>query len=241
MRFFFLQQEPPEFHGPWQAPAELARHLRALRCGPSEPVLLLLPRGGALRARVLDGGEDLRLEGLAEVPRLPLMPVTLATAWPKGARADELVQRAAEAGVERLLPLRCARSVVGREELSPSRHERWLRILRETCQQCRRPTLPALERRPVDLREVLKEAPLAHPIALIPGAWPLQHELDLRAPREVLLIVGPEGGFDDEEEGWLAEHGVATAGLLPTILRIEAAGPLAAAICQHDFLARSAY
>lgn len=240
MRFFFLQQEPPELHGLWQPPAELERHLRALRCDPEEALLLLLPRGGALRARV-DATRGLRLEGLAEVPRLPLMPITLATAWPKGNRADELVQRAAESGVERIVPLRCARSVVGREELSAERNERWQRILRETCQQCRRPTLPALERRPVPLREVLQEAPLAHPIALLPGAWPLQHELDLRAPREVLLIVGPEGGFDDEEELWLADTGVATAGLVPTILRIEAAGPLAAAICQHDFLARSAF
>jgi len=240
MRFFFLQQEPPELHGPWQPPAELDRHLRALRCGPNEPVLLLLPRGGAVRAR-MDTARGLHLEGLAEVPRLPLMPITLATAWPKGSRADDLVQRAAESGVERIVPLRCARSVVGREEFSMARHERWLRILRETCQQCRRPVLPNLDRQPVDLKEVLKEAPLAHPIALLPGGWPLQHELDLRAPREVLLIVGPEGGFDDQEELWLADAGVATAGLVPTILRIEAAGPLAAAICQHDFVARSAF
>ncbi len=240
MRFFFLQQEPPDLHGPWQPPAELERHLRALRCGPEEPLLLLLPRGGALRARV-DGARGLQLEGLAEVPRLPLMPITLATAWPKGNRADELVQRAAESGVERIVPLLCARSVVGREEFSSARQERWQKILRETCQQCRRPTLPALDRRPVALEDALKEAPLAHPIALLPGAWPLQHELDLRAPREVLLIVGPEGGFDDREEAWLAETGISTAGLVPTILRIEAAGPLAAAICQHDFVARSAF
>lgn len=240
MRFFFLQQEPPDLHGAWRPPAELERHLRAIRCSPDEPLLLLLPRGGALRARV-DGARGLLLEGLAEVPRLPLMPIALATAWPKGARADELVRRAAESGVERLIPLRCARSVVGRDEFSAARWERWQRILRETCQQCRRPVLPSLDRQPVDLRAALREAPLAHPIALIPGAWPLQHELDLRAPREVLLIVGPEGGFDDAEELWLAESGVATAGLLPTILRIEAAGPLAAAICQHDFVARSAF
>lgn len=240
MRFFFLQEEPPELHGAWRPPAELERHLRALRCGPGEPVLLLLPRGGAIRAR-MDGTRGLLLEGLAEVPRLPLMPITLATAWPKGPRADELMVRAAEAGIERILPLVCARSVAGRDDWSAARHERWQRILREACQQCRRPTLPSVDRKPVPLREALREAPLAHPIALLPGAWPLQHELDLRAPREVLLIVGPEGGFDDAEESWIAESGLATAGLLPTILRIEAAGPIAAAICQHDFLARSAY
>ena len=123
MRFFFLSEEPPELHGIWRPPAELERHLRALRFSPEEALLLLLPRGGAVRARV-EGERGLRLEGLAEVPRLPLMPITLATAWPKGSRADDLVARAAEAGVERLIPLQCARSVVGREEFSASRIER---------------------------------------------------------------------------------------------------------------------
>ncbi len=240
MRFFFLREEPAALQGDWQPPAELDAHLRALRFHAGEALLLMLPRGGALKAQYSGPGR-LLLQGLTELPRLPLMPVTLATAWPKGTRADDLMARAAEAGVERIVPLACARSVVGREDFSPQRCERWERILRETCQQSRRPTLPQLERAAVPLREVLKEAPLAHPITLMPGAWPLQHELDLRQPREVLLIVGPEGGLSPEEEEWLRGAGVGTAGLLPTILRIEAAGPLAAAICQHDFLARSAF
>lgn len=240
MRFFFLREEPAALQGEWQPPAELDQHLRALRLSLGELLLLLLPRGGALRAAYAGPGR-LVLQGLAEPPRLPLMPVTLATAWPKGTRADDLMARAAEAGVERIVPLGCARSVAGREDFSPQRCERWERILRETCQQARRPTLPALERVPVPLREVLKEAPLAHPIALLPGGWPLQHELDLRQPREVLLIVGPEGGFHPDEEEWLRAAGAGTASLLPTILRIESAGPFAAGICQHDFMARNAY
>lgn len=240
MRIFFLREEPPALQGEWLPPAELDQHLRALRFHAGDSLLLLLPRGGALRASVAAPGR-LLLHGLAEPPRLPLLPVTLATAWPKGPRADDLVVRAAEAGVERILPIRCARSVVGRDEFSPQRLERWDRLLRETCQQARRPTLPALDRAPVDLRAAPAEAPLAHPIALTPGGWPLQHELDLRQPREVLLLVGPEGGFAPEEEEWLASRGIARASILPTILRIEAAGPIAAAICQHDFLTRSAY
>jgi 16S rRNA (uracil1498-N3)-methyltransferase len=240
MRFFFLQEEPAALQGEWQPPTDLDQHLRALRFHPGAELLLMLPRGGALKAIYAAPGR-LLLQGLTELPRLPLMPITLATAWPKGGRADDLMTRAAEAGVERILPLACARSVVGREEFSPQRWLRWERILRETCQQARRPILPMLERAAVPVAEVLKEAPLAHPIALMPGAWPLQHELDLRQPREVLLIVGPEGGFSPEEEEWLRSAGVGTAGLLPTILRIESAGPIAAAICQHDFLARSAF
>jgi 16S rRNA (uracil1498-N3)-methyltransferase len=240
MRFFFLREEPPSLHGDWQPPADLGQHLRALRLGPGEALLLLLPRGGALRATIAEQ-RRLLLHGLAEPPRMPLLPVTLATAWPKAARAEDLVTRAAEAGVERIIPLACERSITGREDFSDARRERWERLVRETCQQCARPTLPAIDPAPVPLQQILREAPLAHPIALVPGGWPLQHELDLRAPREVLLLIGPEGGFSPAEEQWLGASGIAKAGLLPTILRIEAAGPLAAAICQHDFLARSAY
>ncbi len=237
MRFFFLDEEPPELTGDWHPPASLGHHLRALRFRAGEEVLLLLPHGGAVRATFHDP-KRLELHGLAEPPRLDLLPITLATAWPKGSRGDELVVRATEAGVERILPVVFERSVSGREPFRGSRLQRYRRLARETAQQCRRPTLPIVEGEPVPLRAVLDEAPLAHPILLTPGAWPLQHELDLKTPRELLLLVGPEGGTTPEEEAWLTERGVARAGLLETVLRIEAAGPLAAALCQHDALAR---
>ena len=233
MRFFFLTEAPEALEGEWQPPLALARHLKALRIHPREDFLLLLPLGGAVRARWDGYGGTLQLLGLTEVPRLNLMPVTLATAWPKGSRADDLVVRATEAGIERIIPLVCERSVTGRRAFTEHRLSRWAKLAREACQQCGRPLPPMLESRPIPLRQVREEAPLAHPIALIPGGWPLAMELNLHAPREVLLLVGPEGGFSEEEEDWLRTEQISRAALFHSVLRIESAGPTAAAICQH--------
>lgn len=231
MRFFFVPAAPPALTGPWQPPAELQRHWKALRLQPDEDFLLLLPLGGALRAR-WNGRDRAELFGLAEPPRLALLPVTLASAWPKGARGDDLVVHATELGVERIIPLRCERSVGG-EDWSVARQQRYERLARAACEQCGRPLSPSIDPRPLPLAEVLAEAPLAHPVALMPEAWPLFKELELHVPREVLLLVGPEGGFSPAERAWFRSQGVHEAGIAPTILRIEVAGPHAVGLCQH--------
>jgi 16S rRNA (uracil1498-N3)-methyltransferase len=232
MRFFFLTQEPEQLSGAWSAPVELNRHLKALRIEPEESFLLMLPNGGAVRAQ-FDGRNQVMLFGLCEIPHLPLLPVTLATAWPKGKRADDLVVRATEAGIERIIPLCCERSVSGRKPFSKNRLERWHKLARETCQQSNRPFPPSIEANPIPLQEIRTEVPTARPIALVPDAWPLAMELTLNPPEEILLLVGPEGGFSADEEAWFERDGIVKSGLLPTVLRIEAAGPAAATICQH--------
>jgi len=244
MRFFFLAESPTETTGRWNPPASLRQHLRALRFGAEESFLLLPPKGPAVEARLLEKG-DLELLGTAMRPRLALLPTTLATAWPKGARADELVRRATESGVQTILPLRTSRSVAGKDAFSPSKRARWQRIMEEVASQCRRPELPTLLEEPLALDELpatmAARAPGAQGYVLTPGTLPLQLSLELNAPRELWLAVGPEGGFSAEEEELLQIGGFLAAGLAPTVLRIEAAGPLAIALCQHHHLCRQSH
>ncbi|HBF22444.1 MAG TPA: hypothetical protein DDW23_01395 [Planctomycetes bacterium] len=232
MRFFFLTDEPPSLEGKWTPPKSLDKHLAALRINAETDILLILPKGGAIRARRAKTG-DLELFGLAPMPKSNLMPITLATAWPKGARADDLIVRATEAGVKRIIPLICERSVAGQKPFSSTKITRFRKLARETCQQSGRPNLPTIDRNPIQLDIVLEEAPQARPVALTPGAWPLNMELGLHSPQEILLLVGPEGGFSHQELALLESLNVSRAGLLPTILRIESAGPFAAGLCQH--------
>lgn len=240
MRFFFLSTPPESDTGPWHPGPELSRHLKALRFRTGEEFLLLPPSGEAILA-VFHSVDRVELLSRRPRPQLPLLDVTLATAWPKGSRGDDLIRRCTENGVSRILPLACTRSVVGRGDLGPGRQQRWKKIIQEVCQQSRRPVLPEIEATPLELTELRDAVPVAHGIALVPGTWPLGMELDLHRPERVLLVVGPEGGFTDVEEAQLRDLQFSFAGLSPTILRIEAAGPLAIGLCQHHFLMRQGH
>ncbi|MGB0952009.1 MAG: RsmE family RNA methyltransferase [Planctomycetota bacterium] len=240
MRFFFLTTLPESETGPWHPSPELRRHFKALRFGPGEEFLLLPPTAGAIQA-VFHSADRVELLGRAPRPSLPLLDVRLATAWPKGSRGDDLVRRCAESGVAQIIPLRCERSVVGRKDLGSSRQQRWQKILQEVCQQCGRPELPLLSPDPVDLDALPTLFPEHRIIALVPGTWPLGMELDLHRPEKVLLVIGPEGGFSPAEEARMRDLGFHFSGLVPTILRIEAAAPLAVGICQHHFLMRQGH
>lgn len=232
MRFFFLDEAPENQVGSWTPPKELQHHLKALRFGVEETFLLVLPDGTGLHARPLDR-RMLQLDGPAPVPALDLHPIQLATAWPKGKRAEDLVIRACEAGVTRIQPIIFERSVSGREPLSANQVERLQRLMRETCQQLGRAQLPELEPHPLPWDAVRAADPNATAFCLHPRSQPLLEAFEQLKPQSSLLLVGPEGGINPAEEAGLREQKWAFAGLLPTILRIEAAGPTGAALLQH--------
>lgn len=154
-------------------------------------------------------GPDLVPDGpvVAEPPPDPL--VTVAFAVVKGARPEWAVQKLTELGVDRLVPIRCARSVVRWEGARGERHlERLRRVAREAAVQSRRARLPEVEAM-CTFAEVA-----ARPGALLaePGGRPL-------AVGDALVVVGPEGGWDPEE----LVAGPPTVGLGPTVLRAETA------------------
>lgn len=232
MRFFFLDEAPDCQEGSWTPPKELQHHVKALRFGAEETFLLILPDGSGVAARQLDR-HTLQLEGPAEVPSLNLHPIHLATAWPKGKRAEDLVIRACEAGVARIQPTVFERSVAGREELSRNQMDRLNRLIRETCQQLGRARLPELVSTPLAWESIRESDPQARPYCLHPRSRPLTEAFEADRPARSLLLVGPEGGISPAEEAALREQEWSFVGLIPTILRIEAAGPLGAALLQH--------
>jgi len=231
-RFFFVEQLPALSDSPWTAPSELVRHIRALRLDTGYEIVLLPQNGDGIEAELLENG-DLLLKNVIKRPFLSLPDISIASAWPKGNRGDELVRRATELGVKSLIPLSCERSVVGRNELSPSKVSRWRKITKEVCQQCRRPDLPLIEGELSNIKQLASTFSEHLRICLSPGATPLS-QVVAQSDKPILLIVGPEGGFSPAEEQQLKDDGSQLAGIGQTILRIEAAGPTALAVASHS-------
>ena len=203
-----------------------ARHVsRVLRAQVGDEVVLFDGKGNQWPARVAAIGRD-RVELDADEPRaaVPALEprLTLAVALPKGERQKWMVEKLTELGVHRLVPLETVRGVA---EATPAAQARLERVVIEACKQCGRNTLMEIGTGRT-LAHFLTNLPhgahivIAHPD---PRGMPLDATLVQPAAKEVIALVGPEGGFTFEELAAAECAGVIRVSLGPHILRVETA------------------
>jgi 16S rRNA (uracil1498-N3)-methyltransferase len=136
-------------------------------------------------------------------------------------------------GVRRIVPLFSHKSQI---KLTPERAakkiEHWQRIIIAACGQCERNVLPTLDS-PLAINAFLKQPSNAYKLALHPNAaTPFKHLTPPAIGQEIILLIGPESGLDDNEINAAAAAGYTTMLLGPRILRTESAGLAAIAALQ---------
>ena len=142
----------------------------------------------------------------------------------KRGRIDWLVEKATELGVDRLMPVVTARTVVDRLNLDRLRAHAI-----EAAEQCERTALPALAE-PVKLKAALAALPESRTLYFADeeGGAPMA---ETARPGPAAILIGPEGGFTDEERAMIRAHPAACAiSLGPRILRADTAALAAVAI-----------
>ncbi len=201
-----------------------ARHLtRVLRAKVGDTVSLFDGTGREWPARVASLGRD-RVEldaGKPAIDSLPAaIPLTLAVALPKGDRQKWMVEKLTELGAARLVPLETTRGVA---EATASAQARLERVVIEACKQCGRNTLMEISAgRPLD--RLLAEVPAGACVVIAhPGGKPLAADIVPPTATAIIGLVGPEGGFTDEELGVADRAGVVRVSLGHHILRVETA------------------
>lgn len=178
---------------------------------------------GEGRWRACEFTDDSTLRSTGDVvtePR-PRPAVTVAFALAKGERPEWTVQKLTEVGVDRIVPLSAARSVVRLDgDRAGTQWARWQKVAREAAMQSRRVWLPVVE--PVTaFATVVAEGPM---VALAePGGAPPTLE-------QPSVLVGPEGGWSDEELAAADRARLPRVGLGPTVLRAETAAVAAAVL-----------
>jgi 16S rRNA (uracil1498-N3)-methyltransferase len=196
-----------------QLNSEDAHHLqRVLRLRPGERVTASDGAGGVVACRFVAGGE-LELDGVASCEARPEPLITIAFAVVKGDRPEWTVQKLTEVGVDRIVPLSTARSVVRWDGARADKNvERLNRVAREAAMQSRRTWLPVVER-----LQSIDDWDGALALAQ-PGGEP--PSLDRPS-----LAIGPEGGWAESE---LSDR--PTVGLGVNVLRAETAAVAAAVL-----------
>jgi 16S rRNA (uracil1498-N3)-methyltransferase len=213
---------------------EQARHLAVLRLGPGAEVELFDGTGRRFRSLLAEGG----LRVVEELPREPARraDVVLVQALAKGEKMELVVQKATELGASRIVPLAAERAVVRLEgERGASRAARWRKVAEEAARQCGRSDVPRVDE-PADWDAVfalLREEPQRRGVLLDPDERELRLGAAVRGATQVLLAVGPEGGFSTAERDRALQAGLLTASLGSLVLRTETAGLAALSIVLH--------
>ncbi len=156
--------------------------------------------------------DHLEPDGEINVEPKPEPPLMLATALPKGERAEWLVQKSTEIGIDRIVLVDAERSVVHWDGDRAGRHlVRLRRVATEAVLQSRRVWVPVVEG-PGPAAAILPEAAAAEP-----GGRPV-------AAGDTAIAVGPEGGWSADE----VKLASSLVSLGPHVLRVETAAVVAA-------------
>ena len=203
------------------------------RVRPGETLLLGNGAGLMLGVTVLSAEPaelTARVDTVTRTP--PAVPrILLVQALAKGDRDELAVQAATELGVDGVIPWAAARSVARWEGVKIAKGQaRWSAIVREASKQSIRPWLP--EVLPLtSTKQLALLAATSRMLLLEPTA-----ELRLTAvavptdDRDIVLVVGPEGGIAPSELDILEQAGASRVRLGDTVLRTSTAGPAAVAI-----------
>lgn len=171
---------------------------------------------------------DVRIEDRIEHPA-PSPRIVLVQALAKGDRDELAVQAACELGVDEVVPWQAGRSVSRWEGPKAAKgRERWATIVREAAKQAHRAWVPEVAA-PVTTKQLAARASTDRVLLLDPTA---SVRLSAIQPdgRDLVLVVGPEGGISDEELALLTDAGAERVLLGDTVLRTSTAGPAAIAV-----------
>jgi 16S rRNA (uracil1498-N3)-methyltransferase len=211
---------------------------RVLRLRTGEALTLFNGQGGEHAASIdgSHGGEVTVLVGEHRpLERESPFPITLAQGVSRGQRMDLVVQKATELGVSRLVPVLTERSVVRLDAQQADRKSNhWRAIVIAACEQCGRNRLPEVAL-PAQLRELLREPAGDRARLLLSPDAALRIE-DVARPRSgVTVLIGPESGLSEEEQGHAQEAGFTAVNLGPRVLRTETAAIAALTLLQGEF------
>jgi 16S rRNA (uracil1498-N3)-methyltransferase len=168
----------------------------------------------------------------------PEVKVTLFQGIPKQGKMETIVQKTVELGVNRIVPVFMARTVVADKGKFGKKIERWQKVAAEAVKQCRRGIIPEVcdAVKSKDLPDMLKGFDLVlFPYENETGRTIKDSLRELKdKPATVAVIIGPEGGFSDKEADSLKACGADCVSLGKTILRTETAGMTALSMVMYE-------
>jgi len=212
-------------------PADQAHHLRdVLRLQIGEKIDVFDNAGNRANAAIIQcgaAGVTVRIATIV-APDKSMGRLRIASAVPKSNRADWLVEKLSEIGVDEWIPLHCQRGVVvpeGKNKLA-----RWERLAIEAAKQSGRTSAMSISELSTPASLLANRSPLIWYLSPRQSLPIFDAIRPISSCGEVLVLIGPEGGWSDEEIETFRVGDIPSIKLTDTVLRIETAALAAAAV-----------
>ncbi len=160
----------------------------------------------------------LKRESLSRSSSTPSRRIILGFPLAKEDKIDFILQKATELGVDGFIPFACERTL--KVKVTEKKIERWKRIIIEALRQSERLWMPSVAR-VLDFKEIISSNYKVKLAASIKG-----ENLNIALngqEEEILILVGPEGGFSDSEHSQFKENNFKFLKLSSNVLRVETA------------------
>ncbi len=186
----------------------------------------------------------------------PSIEVILFQGIPKQGKMETIIQKCVELGVHEIVPVFMDRTVVVDRGNFGKKIDRWNKVSAEAVKQCKRGIIPEVTE-PIRSAELLQDSDgsgrpdifedfdlVLFPYenergttikeALLSATNPMYEEITGNVMERIAVIIGPEGGFSDEEAKAIVAGGGESVSLGKTILRTETAGMAALAMIMYE-------
>ena len=227
-------------------PEAISHQLRhVLRMQPGDPVVVLDNQGSEYDVVLLEPfGKHItgQVTGKRPAPGEPAVQLTLLLCLSQREKFEWMLQKCTELGAAGFLPVISSRSLVQSGKDFSKKLARWQRILTEAAEQSGRGQVPALNH-PLKFEDALRFAGAIPGLRVIPDVQEysrsLRHVLETvpekSSSRQVVALIGPEGGFTATEVERAAQTGFIPVTLGPRVLRMETAAMAVSALVMYQY------
>jgi len=216
-----------------------AKHIcKVLRLKPGDPVFLTDGEGMDYDGLILSTTPDLiklHLTGQHPSTTESSLLLTVCCGMLKDKKMDLIIKHLTQLGIVEWIPFFCERAIPSPDSKRlKKRMQRWDTIAKESIKQCRRSRLVSIPE-PKKFQEILDLSENFHQKIAFweKSSHPLTQLPPAPMGSRVILLIGPEGGFTDQEISLARAKGFKAYTLGPRILRAETAAICATTLIQH--------
>ncbi len=214
-----------------ELPKEQAKHLAVVkRLGAKNEIELFDGKGSVAIAKVIASGKKIQLEitSLKTVKKNNETKITIAASVAKRDRFDWMIAKCSEIGIDTIIPVIFERTV--KQPNNPKIIQRWKKIAISAAKQCKSLFLTKIEK-PITISEMMTKLANSNVEILVAQIdHKAQNVINITIKQKNVVIIGPEGGFTQNEIELFKTHNAKIVQITDTILRTETAAVAMAAV-----------